>query len=184
MHYSETYFNINTYSHGGSVLSVDRSKDTQERIYGLENFIADTFLTIISTILELTTKAKLNPISVRLSLEQLLNILQLTENDFMPIIKPIYESGIGEYESKDEFHTKITQLSSLAADKIFELVADRIKSDIFEPKSKPAKIIEPRLYEQGNLEPTPSCAIVDTVFSFCVGKKLEWEKLTNELVSQ
>ena len=184
MHYSETYFNINTYSHGGSVLSVDRSKDTQERIYGLEDFIADTFLTIISTILELTTKAKLNPISVRLSLEQLLNILQLTENDFMPIIKPIYERGIDECESKDEFDPKITQLSSLAADKIFELVADRIKPGIFEPKSKPAKIIASRLFNQGNLEPTPSCAIVDTVYSFCVGRNLTLSRVEADLVGK
>jgi hypothetical protein len=119
-----------------------------------------------------------------LSLEQLLNILQLKENDFMPIIKPIYDSGIDECESKDEFDTKITQLSSLAADKIFELVADRIKSDIFEPKSKPAKIIASRLFNQGNLEPTPSCAIVDTVYSFCVGRNLSLSRVEADLVGK
>ncbi len=84
MNYSETYFNIKTYSHGGTVLTIDRSKDSKikEYIYTIDDFIADTFLSLISTILlhiELNTKAKLKPISVRLSLAQLLNILQLLD---------------------------------------------------------------------------------------------------------
>ncbi len=189
MNYSETYFNINTYSHGGMVLTIDRSKDSksQEYIYTIDDFIADTFLSLITTILlhiKSNTKAKLKPISVRLSLAQLLNILQLKEDDFIPIIKPIYESGVGEDESRDKFHANITKLSCEADNQIFKLVEDRIKPDIFEPKNKPAKIIEPRLFNDRNLEPTPSCAIVDTVFTFCVGKTLAWEKLTGELATK
>ena len=50
--------------------------------------------------------------------------------------------------------------------------------------TKPAKFIEPRLFSDRNLEPTPSCAIVDTVFSFCVGKNLTWKNLTEELATK
>ena len=65
-----------------------------------------------------------------------------------------------------------------------ELDFESSKRLLIPQQNKPARIIEPPLFSDRNLEPTPSCAIVDTVFTFCVGKTLAWEKLTGELATK
>ena len=93
-------------------------------------------------------------------------------NDFEPEKKEFEEIYLASFLLKKYLDKELETLALTEAEAKKLLTA------------KPAKIIEPRLFNQGNLEPTPSCAIVDTVYSFCVGRNLPLSRVEADLVGK
>ncbi len=131
---------------------------------------------------KIDVKEILNIVEASSSLENLIDTLNK-----LVVLSPKDESYISDFKPEKKEYEDI-YLASFLVKKY--LAKEMQKLDLTEAEAKKlltaksAKIIEPRLYEQGNLEPTPSCAIVDTVYSFCIGRNLPLKRDQADLVGR